>query len=127
MMIAAITEDKYSEAMALHEKMGADYPLDLERSDFIIKNGMFDGGKLVTVVLGRITTEAYLLLDREWRQPEDRYDALERLIGVSAAEARLYGVVDTHVWVPPTKRCFTRRLKRMGFIAVPWDCMTARI
>ncbi len=127
MMIRPITENDYAAAIVLHKQMGSDYLLQLERPDFVIKNGLFDDDRLVTAVLGRITTEAYLLLDRQWKRPEDRFEALNRVIAVSAQEAKLYGVQDTHVWVPPTKRCFTRRLKRMGFVVAPWECLTARI
>src|ERR1700684_3458838 len=103
--VRALTKDDYHQAMELHVKMGADYLLDLDQPDFIIKNGMFDGENLVTAILGRMTTEGYLLLDREWMEPQDRMNSLNSLIGVCAAEAKLYGITDTHVWIPPRAKC----------------------
>lgn len=127
MTVRELVQGDYVQAMRLHEAMGADYALDLERPDFIVKNGVFDDERLVTVVLGRVTTEAYMLLDRTWRTPQDRMNYLLRLVDVSGKEAKLYGIMDCHVWIPPSKSCFGRRLKRMGFVPANWECLVGRL
>lgn len=112
----------------LHEKMNLGYTLDPAQGDFIVKNGLFDDGKLVSVVLGRLTTEAFLLLDRSWKSPQDRWDAVKNLATVSASEGKLmYGITDANIWLPPKAGCFVRRLKKMGFVECPWKSMTVNI
>jgi hypothetical protein len=124
--IREVTEN--TELSNLHEKMGLSYKLDLEQGDFIVRNGMYDNGRLVAAVLGRATTEAYLLLDRDWNEPACRWDAIKRVAIVSATEARdLYGIRDVHVWIPPKVSCFKRRLRSLGFVPTPWECLTARL
>ncbi len=127
MEIRPILERDYEAARDLHARMSLGYDLDPSQSDFFVKNGLFDDGKLVSVVLGRLSSEAYLLLDRSWRLPQDRWDAVKRLSMVSAAEAKLYGVNDVNIWLPPKAGCFQRRLRRMGFVPAPWECFTAKL
>jgi hypothetical protein len=125
--IRPILESDYEQARALHESMSLGYKLDSSQSDFIVKNGLFEDGKLISVMLGRLTAEAFLLLDRGWRLPQDRWDAVRRLAAVSAAEAKLCGVNDVHIWLPPKAGCFEGRLRRMGFVDCPWKSMTVNI
>jgi hypothetical protein len=112
----------------IHQKMGLGYILDPDSPDFIIRNGMFSNGVLVAAILGRATTESYLLLDRSWATPSERWDAVQRLATTSAREAKeVYGILDTHIWLPPKAGCFMRRLRRMGFVQAPWPCMTVKL
>lgn len=122
-----VLAEDYEQVMKLHQKMNLDYKLDLNGTDLLIKCGLFEEQKPVAVVLGRLTTEAYLLIDRSWKEPQDRFEALKNLTQLAAAEAKSYGITDTHVWIPPKASCFVRRLKQMGFVDAPWHCMTARI
>jgi hypothetical protein len=124
-MIRAMEARDHQRVLELHALMGADYALDLARPDLIVKNVVVEDDRPVMAVLGRLTTEAYLILDHAWGTPQDRMDELRRIIYVSAAEAKLYGIQDVHVWVPPRKRCFSRRLRRMGFVDANWDCLVA--
>lgn len=125
--IAPLTERDYPAIMELHREMGFDYELDPGRTDFIVRNGLFDSGKLVTVVLGRATTEAYLLMDKKWSDPRARMDAIEKVTNISSWEAKMKGYSDTHVWIPPKALFFTKRLHKMGFSEAPWPCLTARL
>ncbi len=112
----------------IHANMGLGYTLDPDSPDFIIRNGMFSNGRLIAAILGRATTESYLLLDRSWSTPADRWDVVQRLATASAIEAKeVYGILDTHIWLPPKAGCFARRLRRMGFVQAPWPCMTVRL
>lgn len=120
-------ESDYSKLVDLHAKMGLGYKFDPARKDFLVRSAAFDNDRLIACVLGRLTTEAYLLLDREWETPKERFGMIERLAGVSAETVKLFGVTDTHVWIPPKVNCFSRRLKRMGFVEAPWQCLTANL
>ena len=114
--------------VALHAAMGLDYKLPVVNS-LAVKNGIFNGtGKPVAVVLGRATTEAYLLLDKSWGTPAERWDAVLRVIAVSQAQARIMGFEDVHVWLPPSiEKTFSRRLKKIGFMKAPWVCYSAKL
>lgn len=129
MEIRPLTYNDFKQVNQLHEAMGAKYELDLGGTDFIIQNGAFDDDNSpVAVVLGRMTTEAYLLIDKMWRTPQERMDMLQNLAMLSASEAKsVYGIKDTHVWIPPDANKFIKRLRRMGFADAPWKCLTARL
>ncbi len=112
----------------LHAEMGLDYQLPDGKS-LVVRTGLFNGtGKPVAVVLGCKTTEAYLLLDRKWRTPQERWDAVLRVISVAQAQAKIQGFEDVHVWLPPQiEKKFSRRLKKIGFVRAPWVCYTAQL
>lgn len=123
-----VREGDYASLMGLHQSMGFDYKLDLLRPDFVVKTALFDEHqKPVAAVLGRLTTESYLLLDRTWSDPRGRLDAVKNLISLAMEDVRPYQVYDTHIWVPPQAERFVRRLKRLGFVDAPWRSMTARL
>ncbi len=125
--IREATENDYPQLVDLHAKMELGYTFDPARKDFLVRSAAFDDGRLVACVLGRATTEAYLLLDREWENPRERLSMTGRLIGIASETVKLFGMQDTHVWIPPKVGCFSRRLKRMGFVEAPWKCMTVNL
>lgn len=127
MEIRPVSHGESDALVRLYEQRPMGYEFDPRRADFIIKNGMFDNGKLVASVLGRMTTESYLLLDPQWSTPAIRWEATKRLIYLSAAEAKMQGVIDTYVSVSPLAGCFARRLKKLGFVKAPWPVLTARL
>ncbi len=122
MEIREVVPQDFAEASALHKSMGFDYQFDPADQGFAIRNGLFNGtGQLVTAVFGRLTVEAYLLVDRRWRTPSDRWEAMQRLAAVSTASAHLLGAVETHAFVPPElERQFKKRLFQMGWSKALW-------
>lgn len=125
--IREAVESDYPQLVDLHAKMGLGYTFDPARNDFLVRSAAFEDERLVACVLGRVTTEAYLLLDRDWQDPRERLAMTGRLIGVASETVKLFGIRDTHVWIPPKVNCFSRRLKRMGFVEAPWQCLTANL
>lgn len=112
----------------LHAAMNLGYELPDPRTGFFVKTAMFDGGRLVTAVLGRKTSEAYLLLDRTWSTPQERWEAVGRLIVCGAQQAKIQGIDDVHVWLPPAiEKRFAKRLAEFGFVKAPWNCHTAKL
>src|SRR5580765_6293540 len=109
--------------LELHKAMHADYALDLDDS-FAIRNGLFNGtGEPAVVVLGRLTAECFLLMDRSWRSPADRWNALQRLSLYSVNQAKALGIGEVHCFVPPEmERSFGRRLYRQGWSKALWPC-----
>jgi hypothetical protein len=125
--IRECVENDFPQLVDLHAKMELGYQFNPARKDFLVRSAAFDEKRLVACVLGRLTTEAYLLLDREWADPKERLETIGRLALVSAETAKLYGVQDTHIWLPPRVKNFCRRLKRMGFVEAPWKCMSVNL
>jgi hypothetical protein len=112
----------------LHASMNLAYELPDPQKAFFVKLGMFEGSRLVTAVLGRKTSEAYLLIDRNWANPSERWDAVQRLIVASAEQAKIDGISDTHVWLPPeVEKRFGKRLAEFAFVKAPWNCYTAQL
>lgn len=112
----------------LHAAMNLGYKLP-EPGELFVKLGIFDKSRLVTAVLGRKTSEAYLLLDRAWADPKERWETIKRNIVAAAEQAKLDGISDVHVWLPPViEGRFTERLENeLAFVKAPWNCYTARL
>jgi hypothetical protein len=118
----------------LHAAMGLDYELPLAdhggdlRKTVFVRTGIFDDGRLVTAVLGRLTSEAYLLLDRTWSTPAERWEAAGRAMVCAAQQAVTDGIEDVHVWLPPAiEKRFGKRLAEFAFVKAPWNCYTAKL
>lgn len=112
----------------LHARMNLGYELPDPRIGFFVKTGMFDDGRLVTAVLGRKTSEAYLLLDRTWSTPAERWEAIGHLVVCGAQQAKIQGIDDVHVWLPPALETrFAKRLAEFAFVKAPWNCYTAKL
>jgi hypothetical protein len=129
MEIREISSEDHPRLMELHEKMALGYPLDLADPNMVIKMGLFNGSPApIAAILGRATSEAYLLLDCAWGTPERRWEAVLRVVAAAHAQAKLLGFSDVHVWLPPKiEKTFARRLKKLGFMQAPWTCYTAKL
>lgn len=112
----------------LHARMNLGYDLPDPRTALFVRTGMFEGSRLVSAVLGRKTSEAYLLVDSSWASPQERWEAIGRLVVTGAQQAKIEGIEDVHVWLPPAiEKRFSRRLAAFGFVKAPWNCYTARL
>jgi hypothetical protein len=125
--IREATAEDYDAMRELHKRMELGYEFDPARTDFAARSILVEDSRICAAVLGRLTSEGYLLLDNTWRTPQDRWDAAQRLIQSAAGTLKLYGIEDTHVWLPPKTNCFVRRLRQLGFTEAPWRCLTARL
>jgi hypothetical protein len=100
---------------ALHEKSGLKYSLpDMET--FFSRRVVDDAGKIGMVSLLKLTAEAYLICDPEWRNPAWRMNALQSIHAVCNEDARQEGVIEAVAFIPPAiEKTFRRRLERMGW------------
>jgi len=111
----------------LYAAMSLGYELP-EQGKLFVQLGIFDDSRLVTAVLGRKTSEAYLLLDRTWSTPAKRWEAVGQLIVFGAQQAKIEGIEDAHVWLPPAiEKRFAKRLAEFAFVKAPWNCYTAKL
>lgn len=103
----------------MHASQGFDYPFpDLDDPLFVTKVVLEDeSGKPVMAALGRLTCEAYLLVERDAGTPFEKFQRLLILEREALADAESRGLADANCWLPPeiAKR-FGRRLEAMGWI-----------
>jgi len=100
---------------ALHEKSGLQYQLP-DMDAFFSRRVVDDGGKVGMVSLLKLTAEAYLICDPDWRNPAWRMHALQGIHAVCNEDARQKGVVEAVAFIPPViEKTFRRRLERMGW------------
>lgn len=84
-----------------------------------------DEGVIVEAVMARPTVELYFLGDAKWRTPQMRMEALKVLHEAMRRELCGKGFEDAHVWIPPQKKSFVRRLMRnFGWTAPLWTNLT---
>jgi hypothetical protein len=102
----------------LHELCGFDYKLpDLEKKSFAVKRVFADQEGIHVAAFLRMTSEAYLLMDPNWRTPAFRWEALKEVHEDVRRVARDRGIEDVHCWLPPElEKRFAGRLKSLG-----WD------
>jgi hypothetical protein len=100
---------------ALHEKSGLKY--SLPPMDTFFSRRVVDSEHGVGMVsLLKLTAEAYLICDPEWRNPAWRMNALQGLHAVCNEDARQKGVVEAVAFIPPSiEKTFRKRLERFGW------------
>ncbi len=131
MRIRAYTEGDLEALKRLHRKQGFGYELpELGNPLFVDKLVVEDeGGAVVMALLSRLTSECYLLHDRDAGTPKDRWRAFVTLHEAMRERSRGRGLEDVYVWLPPAlapkdgkERAFQRKLKRLGWCANEWKC-----
>jgi hypothetical protein len=120
----ACLENDWDELRRIHsaQQMPYEFP-DLSNPLFLTKVVAETGGKIAAASFLRLTAEAYLLVDREYGAPTDRWRAVTLLHEVMRGEAARRGFDDVHCWLPPQiAGAFGRRLGSLGWKKEPWDC-----
>lgn len=109
--------------------MHADVPYPYELPDLSspivpVKLVAEDHGTVVMAGILRLTTEAYLLMDRSFGSPEDRWEALIALQEAVRVEARdKWGLQDTYASISPAiARAFGKRLRALGWRKSNYEC-----
>ena len=95
----------------LQGRQGFDYELPDVRA-MIAALGLEADGALRLAVVARPTVELYFFIDGEWRNPRWRFEALREIHEAMRRELRAKGFEDAHVWIPPEKKSFVRRLMK---------------
>lgn len=114
MKIRDYRESDKLEIEGLFRAQGIEYDLpDFNDREFVIRHVVEDGGKIVQALMARQTTELFYLVDKNWRTPAWRFNALGLLHRTMKLMLNLHGFKDAHIWVPPQlEKSFGRRLMR---------------
>ena len=110
---------------AMHAADAFDYVLpDPENPLWITRQVLEVDGRGVMAVLGRLTSEAYLLEDpaeRERSSPVSRMRRILSLAHVAEIDARSRGIDSAHAWLAPEiAEKFGPQLERMGWLPAKW-------
>jgi hypothetical protein len=131
--VRAYTSGDLEEILRIHRASGLEYRLP-EMEDWrttpkvVVEN---DVGRMVAAAALRLTSEAYLWLDREAGEPEERWRVVVELHEAVRREAERVGYADVHAFLPPEMpKGFKRRLKKLGWVREefePWWRPVARL
>jgi hypothetical protein len=110
---------------AMHAADPFDYALpDLANQLWITKQVLEVEGRVVMALLGRLTSEAYLLEDPAERERAGRVARMRRILSLaeaSAGDARSRGIDSAHAWLAPEiAGKFGPQLERMGWLPARW-------
>ena len=122
--IRSYVDDDEGELRRIHlaQQMPYEFP-ELSNPLFLTKVVAERGGKIAAASFLRLTAEAYLLIDREYGTPIDRWRTITLLHEVMRGQAASRGLDDVHCWVPPqVASAFGRRLGFLGWKKEPWEC-----
>lgn len=99
----------------LHKRSGLKY--ELPSMDTFFSRRVVESEEGIGMVsLLKLTAEAYLICDPNWRNPAWRMSALDLVQQVANHDARRKGVVEAVAFIPPgIEKTFRRRLERMGW------------
>ncbi len=119
MLIRPYTDADLSALQRMHAAQGFDYAFpDLRNPLFLSKLVVEDdAGHAVMASLGRLTCEAYLLVDPAAGKPRERYARLIALQRAAEFDLRTRGLEDAHAWLPPRIAArFGRRIAQLGWL-----------
>jgi hypothetical protein len=115
MIIREYTDTDLDCLKDLHKRSGFKYPFP-DVADFFSRRVVESGEGIGMVSLLKLTAEAYLICDPDWRTPAWRMEALNQIQIVANHDAKDKGVVEAVAFIPPNiESTFKRRLKQMGW------------
>lgn len=124
MRLRALTTSDSQRLRQLFAEQGFEYDLPDVRM-LVAAQGIEDDSGLVQAVLARPTVELYFLGDGKWKTPAQRFEALRILHESMRRDLAAKGFSDAHVWIPPQKKSFVRRLmKTFGWTLPVWTNLT---
>ena len=117
MQVREYTEADLSELRKLHSKSGFRYPLpDLSGAEFISRRVVGGESNIGMAAFLRLTAEAFLICDPNWRTAAWRELALRKLQTVCRQDAAERGVAEVTAFIPPEiEKKFRARLLRLGW------------
>jgi hypothetical protein len=92
-------------------KFDFEFP-DPSESQVVIKQCLVDGGKVRMAAFGRLQACAYLLVDGEWKTPEERLEGIKILEFAMIQKAKILGLDQATAQVEPR---FGKRLQALGW------------
>ncbi len=118
MIIREYTEKDYGNIKRLHALSGLDYTLPPNLSDagFFASRIVEDEQGIGMACLFRRSAEAYLIVNKNWKSPAWRLEAILKLHYECNGALKSAGVVDVVAFIPPQVcESFGRRLERLGW------------
>jgi len=114
-IVREYTDSDLARIKEMHKQSGLKYPFP-DMDGLFSRRVVESGGEIEMVSLLKLTAEAYLICDPEWRTPAWRMEALRQLDMAANEDARHMGVVEAVAFIPPiVEKRFKRRLKKMGW------------
>lgn len=113
MLIRPYTSADLAEIHVLHEKMGFDYRFP----DLLGCTQVVEDEFAVRMAVGlKMQAEVYMWIDQDWRDPQQRWLALQLLQEAVREEAQKLGIDDVVAYIPPElEKSFAKRLKLLGW------------
>lgn len=113
MRIRPYTSADLAEIHVLHEKMGFDYRFP----DLLGCTQVVEDEFAVRMAVGlKMQAEVYMWIDQDWRDPQQRWLALQLLQEAVREEAQKLGIDDVVAYIPPELAGrFAKRLKMLGW------------
>lgn len=118
MTIREYTEKDYDNIKRLHALSGLDYkfPASLSSAGFFAARVVEDDKGIGMACFFRRSAEAYLVVNREWKTPAWRLEAVRKLHYECNAALKEEGIVDVVAFLPPELAgSFGNRLDRLGW------------
>lgn len=123
MTVRAYRESDLEKLLRWHEQSGLKYPFP-EMNDWRTQPKLVveQNGEPAMAGALRLTSEAYLWVNRETGTPAERWQQLLALHEAMRQEAARIGYDDVHAFLPPgLPGGFRRRLKRLGWTREPFE------
>ena len=126
MKIRAYEERDLEALKRLHAAQGIDYDFPDLADEMFVSKLVLEGasGEIEQAALLRLTSEAYLLMDKQAGTAVGRWQKLQILHEVVRRDAVRLGLFDVHAFVPrELPEGFIRRLKGLGWTEEKFRCM----
>lgn len=126
MLVRSYTEADYGKIRELHSRSKFDYDLPQPSGKvFFSRRVAGDDASIGMAAFLKLTAEAYLVCDPEWRTPAWRLEAIRQLSLQCNSDAKQAGVTEVVSFLPPqVEATFGKRLTRMGWdkCREDWHC-----
>ena len=117
MIVRQFEPGDMDEVRRIHGLCGFDYALpDFSGKEFVSRRVVQDRNGIGMAAFLRLSAEAFLIADPQWKTPAWRMEALRQVQAVCTGDARHAGVAEVEAFLPPElAEKFGKRLTRMGW------------
>lgn len=129
MLIRLYRNSDLPQVERIHSAQGFGYPLPpIDEPIVCTKLVLEDGGTVRLAAFLKLTAEAFLLMDKKFGSPEERFIAFAALHEQVRLDAEARGLTDVHAFLPPVvARRFGDRLQALGWMREPWSPFTRNV
>lgn len=111
-MIRNLQEKDFAEILKLHQDSGAQFELPNLKSPLVLVKKVVDDGGVKMAAIGELHITAIMWVDKNWKTPRERLDAMQELQHEMMLEASGYGL---NVVTTQADGRFAERLEEMGW------------